>query len=149
MRLRPSACFVLAVLCGALLWTSPGRTQEEDRENLFVVVVNSSNPIDELPRDLLAKIFLHQVRRWEFSDPKRENPLVEVVEQPAGSGIRENFASLVHRRSLRIIKTYWQKRIFSGRGRMPTTRDADDEILTFIRERPGGIRGEREIQVCR
>ncbi len=140
MGLRgPARFFLLAALWGALLWVAPGRAEEETTEPEFIVVVNSSNPIDELPRTQLAKFFLHQIRRWDFADPTRENPLVEVIEQPEGSDIRENFARLVHRRSTRHLKTYWQKRIFSGRGRQPTTRAADGEILAFIRDHVGGI----------
>jgi ABC-type phosphate transport system substrate-binding protein len=138
-RRGPARFFLLAALWGALLWGAAGYGADEVVEPMFVVVVNSSNPIDELPRSQLAKIFLHQVRRWDFEDPTKENPLVEVVEQPEGSDLRENFSLLVHRRSSRHLKTYWQKRIFSGRGRQPTTRAADSEILAFIREHVGGV----------
>jgi ABC-type phosphate transport system substrate-binding protein len=121
----------------AAAWSPSALTQEETPA--FKVVVHSTNPLETLPRAMVAQMFLHRVRRWEFNDPLRENPLVEVVEQPEGAPLRESFARFVHRRPSSSLKRYWMRQIFSGRGRKPTTRDTDREILAFVRDRTGAI----------
>ena len=134
---------VVVLLSGLLFlipeWNSTSAAQEGDGSASFKVVVHEDNPLDELPRETLTRMFLYQVRRWDFGDPKVENLPTDVVEHPEGATIRDDFAWKVHRRPPDNVKRFWMRVIFSGRGRQPPTRSNDKEILEYIRERPGAV----------
>ena len=102
----------------------------------FVVIVNSENPVDSLPRELVEKMFLKKVLRWEDWEGQ---PPVQPVDQRKGSGVRAAFMGQVYRQRPSRVNTYWQRVIFSGRGAPPLDLASDDEVMGFVRQNRGGI----------
>ncbi len=99
----------------------------------FKVLVNLSNPVEQLSREHLSKIFLKQIDRWEAG------LRVAPVNQPVDSRVRDVFSRYVHHRSGSRINAFWQQQIYSGGGVPPPERTGDPEVLEFVRSHRGGI----------
>ena len=105
-----------------------------NEEGSFKVLVNASNPISELTKREISKLFLKKIKRW-----KESNEAVLPVDLVADSPIRENFSAEIHARKLSSIKAYWQKQIFSGRGVPPREKASDQEVLEYVEGNVGAI----------
>ena len=103
-------------------------------ESDYVVMVHADNPVTELQKKEVAKLFLKKVKEW-----KDQKQTVEPVDLAADSPIRERFSQEVLDRTMSAIKAYWQKEIFSGRGVPPVEKASDNDVLTFISEHVGAI----------
>lgn len=101
----------------------------------FVLVINAKNPILDLDRSRISKMFLKKIKRW----PDKEKTPVEPIDQTEDSTIREAFTRAIHNKDLFAIKTYWQRMIFSGRMAPPPELRSDAEVLSFVRSRRGAI----------
>ena len=100
----------------------------------YVVMVHADNPVTELQKKEVAKLFLKKVKEW-----KELKKTVEPVDLAADSPIRERFSQEVLERTMSAIKAYWHKEIFSGRGVPPVEKASDDDVLKFISEHVGAI----------
>jgi ABC-type phosphate transport system substrate-binding protein len=92
----------------------------------YHVVVNAQNPVSEMPRADVSKIFLKQLTKWP------DGRIVVPVDQSANSDVRAVFCTGVHQRSPQAIQSYWQKEIFSRRGAPPFVKVGDDEVMAFV-----------------
>jgi hypothetical protein len=45
----------------------------------------------------------------------------------------------VLKRSVQAVKTYWQQRIFSGRGVPPPELESDDAVVRYVENNPGAL----------
>ncbi len=99
----------------------------------FKVVVNSANPVASLTPQALERLFLKKDTRWESGGA------VEPVDQSAKSPAREAFSSVVHRKDVGAVKSYWQQQIFSGRGTPPPELSSDAEVMAFVKSHPGAV----------
>lgn len=106
----------------------PGQGVEE-----FVVVVNRSVPVTFLSKADLADIFLKKTSHW------KDGSAVAPVDLASDSPTRASFSESVLDRQVSAIKSYWQRQIFSGRAVPPPERPNDEEVLAFVRDRPGAI----------
>ncbi len=102
----------------------------------FRIIVHATNPADSLPREVVAKMFRRQVKRWKNWPGK---PRVEPVDQKFGSPTRMAFTREVHQWSLRYLRTFWQRKVHSGQGAPPPNRDSDQGVIEFVSRMPGGI----------
>lgn len=102
----------------------------------FEVVVNAANPVEALHREEVARIFLNRVPRWEAWPGQ---PRIEPVDQPPSSEVRRRFTEAVHHKPVSRMVSFWQRMIFSGRGKPPMPRDDDAEVLAFVQSNEGGI----------
>lgn len=99
----------------------------------FVMVVHVSNPEQSLSRVFLAEAFLKKTTRWQNGEQLRP------VDQRFDKPIRSSFSESVLLRSAAAIRSYWQQRIFSGRGVPPPALDSDAAVLRYVRQNPGGV----------
>jgi len=125
-RARLTACLVLAG--GALLLPALATAQDA-----YVVVVNAKNPVTELPRAEVSKMFLKQSTKWA------DGAYVVPVDQSAGSEVRAAFCKGVHKRSPEAVQSYWQKEIFGRRTTPPFVKVGDDAVTAFVASNPAGI----------
>jgi hypothetical protein len=84
-------------------------------------------------RGFLADAFLKNVTRW--SDDETIRP----VDQRPSAAARHRFSEVVLKRSVAAVKTYWQQRIFSGRGIPPPELDSDEAVVRWVEEHPGAV----------
>lgn len=125
---------VLVVLL-AVSVTATGRpiALAADSAELFRVVVHPEHTAAVLERQFLADAFLKKATRWQDGAP------IGAVDQRADAPARQHFSKHVVRRSVSAIKSYWQQRIFSGRGVPPPELSSDDAVLRYVRTHPGSV----------
>lgn len=98
----------------------------------FKVIVRVDCSATVLSRMELSHVFLKLKTSWPSGEA------VHPVE-PAEGSEREQFARLVHEKSLKAIRVYWLQQIFSGRNVPPLERRSDAEIVEYVRNTPGAI----------
>ncbi len=99
----------------------------------FRIIVNSQNPVGSLSNRFVADSFLKKVNDW--SDGQRLQP----VDQKASSETRRVFSLVVLGRSVAAVRTYWQQRVFSGRGVPPPELDGDADVVRYVSAHRGAI----------
>jgi len=99
----------------------------------FRVITNPSNAALSVERAFLADAFLKKTTRWPDDEP------IYPVDQGPDSGVRQRFSEQVLRRSVFAVRSYWQQRIFAGRGLPPPELESDDAVLRYVRSRPGAV----------
>jgi ABC-type phosphate transport system substrate-binding protein len=118
-----------AIAVAALSLSTPASAQAVQ----FVVVVNEANPITELAREDLARIFLKRELRWSHGTP------ITAMDQPERADVRKAFSEAVHDRSATAIRAFWQQQIFSGRDIPPVEKPGDAEVMRAVADNAGAI----------
>ncbi len=139
MSTRPlAACkrWVLAAALGLLgvvvgsIFVGGALAGEEAR---FVMVAHLSNSEESVSRAFLADAFLKKTTRWPNGEQLRP------VDQRFDLPVRSWFSESVLRRSVAAVRSYWQQRIFAGRGVPPPEVDSDAAVLRYVYQHPGSI----------
>jgi ABC-type phosphate transport system substrate-binding protein len=99
----------------------------------FRVIAHPNRPETKVEREFVADAFLKNVTRWG------DNEAIRPVDQRADSAVRRRFSDSVLRRSVPAVKTYWQQRIFSGRGVPPPELDSDEAVVHYVESNPGAL----------
>jgi ABC-type phosphate transport system substrate-binding protein len=104
------------VFAGILLLAAAAACSAAD----IVVVVSSRSAVTSLRQDQVAAIFLGQEARFpDGSD-------AVALDQTADSPLRDQFYLKVTGKTRALLKAYWSKMVFTGRGLPP--REAPDSI---------------------
>lgn len=123
---------VLSLLLVALALTGSAAQASESAPD-FKVIVHAARPETRVPRAFIADAFLKNVTRW--SDEETIRP----IDQRPSSAVRRRFSEAVLKRSVAAVKTYWQQRIFSGRGVPPPELDSDEAVVRWVEDHPGAV----------
>jgi len=102
-------------------------------ETSYKVIVNKDNPISELSKDKVSKLFLKKTKKWDNGD--KVNP----VDLFSDSSIRKSFSTGIYKKSVSAIKAYWQKQIFSGKGIPPAEKNSNNEVVAYVKSKSGAI----------
>jgi ABC-type phosphate transport system substrate-binding protein len=128
---RRALCWLAAcVILGAARQAS---SEPSEAGAGFRVIVNAENKISSVPREFLANAFLRNVRDW--ADGERIQP----VDLQPGSPTREEFSRRILLRSIAAIRSYWQQRIFSGRGVPPPELESDAAVVRYVVNNRGAV----------
>lgn len=87
---------------------------------------------NQVPREVLAAIFLKQAVRWGDGSP------VLPVDQSVQSEARKSFSRAVLRKPMIEIQVYWQQRMARGLT-PPTVKGSDKEVLAYVATTAGAI----------
>jgi hypothetical protein len=117
---------VLSVTRGALSETS-------ESGGAFRIIVNPDNQIGSVSREFLANAFLRNVRDWE------NGVGIQPVDLLPSSPIRQEFSLRVLLRSVAAVRSYWQQRIFSGRGVPPPELESDAAVVRYVVNNRGAL----------
>jgi hypothetical protein len=128
MTFDPRRRLTLLFVVGAVLSSVPARGGDQE----FKIVAHPGRP-GQVERTFLADAFLKNVTRW--SDDETIRP----VDQRPDSLARKRFSETVLRRSVPAVKTYWQQRIFSGRGVPPPELDSDEAVVRYVESHEGAV----------
>lgn len=123
---------VLLLAVAALATGAPRATAQGGK---YVVVVNPGNPVMRLSQSQLSRIYLGKLQGWEING--KIEPVV-VMDQMAGSPLREKFTKDVMRKSLSEADAYWRQEIYAGRN-FPPLEQSESEALEAVRGSIGGI----------
>ena len=99
----------------------------------FKIIAHQDVTVDSMSKADLARMFTKKVTSWH--DGKKVKP----VDQPSRSAARSAFTRAVHGKSVAAIRSYWQQRIFSGRGVPPPERLSDAQVLSYVMSQPGAV----------
>jgi len=113
LKLSRRLCAALAlgaVLSAACADASPARGLGVSD---LVVVVSARSAVTALRTDQVAAIFLGQALR--FPDGVEAAPL----DQRIGSAVRDEFYLRIANKTPALLKAYWSKMVFTGRGQPP------------------------------
>ena len=99
----------------------------------FQLIVHPSNPVTELSRTEVSRLFFKKVRRWE------SGVKVKPVDLSARTELRAEFSEEVHGRSYSSVRAYWQQQIFTGRDVPPPEQSSDSEVIEYVLANPGAI----------
>jgi ABC-type phosphate transport system substrate-binding protein len=129
----PRRALIRVAFCGSILaWLSFAAARENEPA-AFRVVVNSDNRASSITQELLASLFLKKVSHWDTG--ARAQP----VDQQPSSAVRQHFSQTVLKRSVAAVRSYWQQRIFSGRGVPPPALDSDQAVISYVRKEKGAV----------
>ena len=98
-----------------------------------VAVITHPSTASTLNAKQVKSIFLGKSKK--FPDGSAAIP----VDQNEGSTMREAFGSKVLGKSQAQLKSFWSKRIFSGKGTPPNTLAGDAEVKAWVAKTPGAV----------
>jgi ABC-type phosphate transport system substrate-binding protein len=124
LRSRAAALLAAAAL---LLSGAPALAGE------LVVIVSAHSPVQALAADQVAAIFLGQTARFP------DGSLATAVDQPIGTGQRDGFYQRVTGKTPALLKAYWSKMIFTGRGQPPRELAGNAAVRQAVANDPGAI----------
>ena len=122
----PSARQLLAAFL--LAWLAPVAGAAE-----LVVIVSAKNPIAALRADQVADIFLAQVGHFP------DGADAVALDQGVGSPLRNEFYAKVTAKSPALVKAYWAKMIFTGRGQPPKEAPNSATVRKMVADNPALI----------
>jgi ABC-type phosphate transport system substrate-binding protein len=123
--LQSLALAALGVLGSALAVPAPAGD--------VVVIVSSKSSVTALRADQVSAIFLGQTAR--FPDGSEAVPL----DQRIGSQVRDEFYARVANRTPVLLKAYWSKMVFTGRGQPPAEAPDSAAVKRRVADNPDTI----------
>lgn len=99
----------------------------------LAIIAHPDTKAAGISKDELANLYLDKAK--SLPDGTSADP----VDQPEGSAARAKFYEQVTGKSERQIKSYWSKRMFTGKGRPPQTLSGDDAVKAYVAKTPGAI----------
>ncbi|SFG45899.1 hypothetical protein SAMN05518865_112147 [Duganella sp. CF458] len=114
------------LLCGLLLMLLAGAAAAAE----LVVVVSARSAITTLRAEQVADIFLSEATRFP------DGGEVVALDLPIGSPLRDDFYLKVANRTPALMKAYWTKRIFTGRGQPPRELPNSQAVRKLVADNP-------------
>jgi ABC-type phosphate transport system substrate-binding protein len=99
----------------------------------LVVIVSARSTAPVLRNEQVAAIFLGQTAQLP------DGMYVSAIDQPVGSSNRDTFYSRVASKSPALLKAYWSKLLFTGRGQPPREVDGNTAVKKLVADTPGLI----------
>jgi ABC-type phosphate transport system substrate-binding protein len=96
----------------------------------LVVIVSAKSPVAALRADQVADIFLGQVGRFPDGGD------AVALDQGVGSVQRDEFYAKVAAKTPALVKAYWSKMIFTGRGQPPREVPGSAAIRKLVADNP-------------
>lgn len=116
----------LSFLAATLLFSSTSLGE-------IVLIVHPDNPVKELSRDQIIKIYMG--RNLTFPTGKPALPL----DMSPSSHSRQQFYNLLVNKSVAEINAYWARLLFTGRATPPRPVADAETLLETVRENPAAI----------
>jgi ABC-type phosphate transport system substrate-binding protein len=126
---------LLLVPCGLALLSTGSRAfgAAQEPPSGFRLIVHPDVAAQALDREFVADVFLKKATRWPDSSP------IAAVDLRFGSPVRQSFSERVLLRSASAVRSYWQQRIFTGRGVPPPELDSDEAVIRYVQSRRGAV----------
>ena len=99
----------------------------------LVVIVSARSQVGALRADQVADIFLGQVGRFP------DGGEAIALDQSVGSPLRNEFYAKVASKTPALVKAYWTKMIFTGRGQPPKEAPNSGAIRKLVADNPALI----------
>lgn len=112
---------IMSITTGA--WASHG----------FVIVAHPDIETETLSKQAWSAIFMKKNRTWPDGTP------IVPIDQEETSIVRISFTTVVHRKRVSAVRTYWHQQIFSGREMPPPEKASDAAVVAFVKATPGAV----------
>ena len=99
----------------------------------FRVIVHPKNPVSQASREFITDAFLKKKTRWA------DDETIKPVDLKPNSAARRKFSESVLKRSVAAVRSYWQQRIFSGRGVPPPELESDEAVVAYVLKHRGAL----------
>lgn len=99
----------------------------------LVVIVSARSTVETLRPDQVAPIFLGQSTRFP------DGTVATAIDQPIGSSQRDGFYQRVTGKTPALLKAYWSKMVFTGRGQPPRDLAGNAAVRQAVANEPGLI----------
>jgi ABC-type phosphate transport system substrate-binding protein len=117
------------VIAGVLLSVAAAASSAAD----IVVVVSSRSAVTTLRQDQVTALFLGQEARFpDGSD-------AVALDQPINSPLRDQFYLKVTGKTRALLKAYWSKMVFTGRGQPPREAPDSPAVRKAVADNPSVI----------
>ncbi len=123
---------LLVLLFSAIVLSTPAAAQDSTG---FKIIVNSANPLEELPSEMVSKMFLRKEIWW----PDSTKLFVAPIDQPETRKVRKQFSNAIHQQSVSVIQSFWRVMVLSGKDVPPDVLPADSLIVHYVGQAAGGI----------
>jgi hypothetical protein len=124
---------LLVVMLAALLAAGAGGALAQEESVSFRLIVHSNNSVDVVDRDFASAAFLKKTLRWPHDE------VIRAVDLRPDAPTRERFSQEILRRSVPAVKSYWQQRIFTGRGVPPPELDSEAAVVRYVQRHRGAV----------
>jgi ABC-type phosphate transport system substrate-binding protein len=121
---------VIAALAAIVFITTGQAVAQADAP--LRIVVHPQVKGTQVPRAMLAAIFLKQAPRWGDGVP------VVPVDQSVKSDVRNLFSNRILNQPLMDVQIYWHRRMSAGIF-PPPVKTSDQDVLAFVAATPGAI----------
>lgn len=115
--------FTLIIAIASAAWANQG----------FVIVAHPEIESQTLSKQAWSAIFMKKNRTWPDGTP------IVPIDQEETSIVRIRFTTVVHRKRVSAVRTYWHQQIFSGREMPPPEKASDAAVVAFVRATPGAV----------
>ena len=99
----------------------------------LVVIVSSRNPNPVLNAEQVSAIFLGQTGRFP------DGAAAVAVDQGLGAAQRDLFYHQLTGKTPALLKAYWSKMVFTGRGKPPREAAGDAAVRRLVADNPSMI----------
>jgi len=99
----------------------------------LVVIVSARSPVESLRPEQVAAIFLAQSPRFP------NGAVASALDQAVGSPERDQFYLRVAGKTPALLKVYWSKMVFTGRGQPPRELAGSAAVRRAVAEDPALI----------
>jgi hypothetical protein len=120
-------------LCALSSVTRQAFSDQDASAGAFWIVVNRDTEVKSVSREFLANAFLRNVRDWDGGQRILPVDLLPSV------STREDFSRRILLRSVAAVRSYWQQRIFSGRGVPPPELESDAAVIRYVVGNRGAV----------
>ncbi|XLZ71888.1 phosphate ABC transporter substrate-binding protein [Massilia sp. SR12] len=114
------------LLCCLLLALAAGTVAAAE----LVVIVSARSPVTALRAEQVADIFLAETRRFP------DGGEAVALDLPIGAPLRDEFYLKVANRTPALMKAYWTKKIFTGRGQPPRELQNSQAVRKLVADNP-------------
>ncbi len=87
------------------------------------VIVNPDNPVEALDKKQTIDIFMGRTKAFQ------NGQLINAIDQPKASPLREDFYTTLTGKSLAYVNTYWARLFYTGRNQPPEDHYKNDEEI--------------------
>jgi len=123
---------ICTLFAGAVLLGMTGLSPAMAYTGEVVVICNDSVSADTMKRRDIKDIFLGKNTRWE------DGQKITFV-MLSGGDAHESFLREYVGKTPSQFRTYWKKKAFTGKGRIPETFATPEEVIDFVVKTPGAI----------
>jgi len=126
-------CLAIAALALLLVVaTVAGDSPATAADPAFKVIVPARMNGTQVPREVLASIFLKEAKRW--GDGRR----VAAVDQSFRSPVRVAFSEFVLNKSIDGVQLLWNRKVAKGEI-PPAVKSSDEDVVAYVAETEGAI----------